>query len=126
MTTRTFGMTFKTQTVSATTKQEVMRKLRNNMWTSIGWSSDSKTNGLVLSTTKNGVRVYRLFVLTKYNKKSSQVQKVPNKGKNKGINTSTMTVLRKPHWVATYIDVPDTVVKSATQHERHFDLVLGI
>ena len=122
MTTMTFPITFKVHTVKADNKDSALRIITPGF----GWTMTSKTNGMVLSrSTRQGSRVFRLYRLQKFNKKSSQVQKKVMRGKNKGKTVSIMTPIRRPHWIVTYIDVPDHLVKSVSQYNRTFSLTLG-
>lgn len=128
MNTMTFPAEFKANTVKGATNNDVMRSLRGGIWsTGWTWTSMSKTTGMVLvKRSRAGDDMVRLFRLQKFNKKSVQVQKKVTRGKNKGKNISTMTVLRKPHWIATYIDVPKSMIKSAHQGKRTFRLIVGM
>lgn len=124
----TFKTQFKATVVTADTKEEAMNKIQCGSWAkNYNWVSTNRTKGLVLGHalhTDNGK--IRLFRLQKFNKKSSQTQRLMTRGKNKGKNISTMVVLRRPHWVATYIDVPSGMVKMAKQNARNFSLELGV
>lgn len=125
MPTITVPARFKVNTFTATTKEGLMQVLSRGLVSTI----DGRTErGSVLRSVNRGSgrpEFYRLYRLQKFNKKSVQTQKVPTRGKNKGRNISTSIVLRRPHWVATYIDVPTSMVKKVAQYNRTFTLEVG-
>lgn len=125
MQTMTFPARFKVSTYTASTKDGLLRFLSNGFVP----TSDGRTErGSVLRSVNRGSgrpEFYRLYRLQKFNKKSVQTQKVPTRGKNKGRNISTSIVLRRPHWIATYIDVPTSMVKKVAQYNRTFTLEVG-
>ena len=125
MQTMTIPARFKVSTLTSSTKEGLMRSLSSGFVPTI----DGRTeHGSVLRSDNrryNRTEFYRLYRLQKFNKKSSQTQKLVTRGKNKGRNISTSIVLRRPHWVATYIDVPISMVKKVAQYNRTFTLEIG-
>lgn len=125
MNTVSLPLNIRKNTVRADTKEGVMRLVKSGCNHRI---YNSVIGGTVLARqTRSALGdTVRMYHLQKFNKKSIQMQKVATRGKNKGKNITTSTVVRKPHWVATYIDVPAVLVKSAKQSTRTFNLELGL
>lgn len=125
MNTVALPLKIRANTFKADTKQGVLHLMKSgfhhriNSWVIEG-TVLAKQNQSALGDT------IRLYHLQKFNKKSIQTQKVATRGKNKGKNITTSTVVRRPHWVATYIDVPEVLVKSVKQNNRTFNLELGL
>lgn len=127
MKTMSFPATFNAMTVTGNTKDDVMNRIRGGSWNaSFNWSSMKGTGMVLARDSHKDTGVVRLYQLQKFNKKSSQVQKRVTRGKDKGKMVSTMTIIRRPHWVGTYIDVPKKLIKTANQYSRGFSLTIGI
>ena len=86
-------------------------------------------NGSYVNKNGNSIPVWKLgdwtlvrgFILTKFNKKSEQVQDTST-----GKNISKMTVLRKPYWMVKTVDVNVMNVKSFVQNDRNFEMVVSV
>lgn len=110
-----FVVDFPVKEITGRTKNDVLSKVTSGFLYGMSSSSNTSINGYK-SFDKKTVRFY---YLQKFNKKSSQIQKVVN-----GKNTTFTKVIRKPSWKAFYIDVPTDLIAEGKQDIRHFTLKL--
>ena len=103
----------------------IMQSLKNNCDESYGIFNDGGKT--LLHYYKNGDDHVRLYRLQKFNKKSLQYRypSIVKTDLGKASNTE-MTVVRRPYWIATYIDVPVSIINSARQYDRTFSLDLSV
>lgn len=108
-----FVVDFPVHEISGRHKNDVLSKVTSGF--TYGMSSSRNTS--ITGYHKGDTR--RFFYLQKFNKKSSQIQKIVN-----GKNTTFTKVIRKPSWKAFYIDVPGDLIAEGKQDIRHFTLKL--